>query len=182
MSLFTCIKLILLCCICVIATVPKDIATWTWISGNDVPFTPGVYGQKGQASSDNVPGARRSSVGWYDEDAQELWVFGGFGCDSNGTVGAWICCFGNMIMSINVLLGLLNDLWRYKMNEGLWTWISGSETVNQLGVYGEKGISKSDNIPGARGGSVGWLVINSENKEFWIFGGDGFDTMNLDFR
>ena len=74
-----------------------------------------------------------------------------------------------MIPKIRVI-GYLNDLWRYQMNDSTWTWISGNNTVNQPSVYGEKGISNANNHPGARAGAIGWY--DSLRKVFWLFGGD----------
>jgi len=53
--------------------------TWTWFSGNTTINHPAVYGEKGVASPTNTPGAREGAIGWYDNDAQEFWLFGGFG-------------------------------------------------------------------------------------------------------
>jgi len=62
------------------------------------------------------------------------------------------------------------DLWRYRMNDS--TWISGSDTINQPGIYGEKGIANTVNVPGGRYGATGWY--DSLRQEFWVFGGDGY--------
>ena len=60
------------------------------------------------------------------------------------------------------------------MKDSTWTWISGSETVDQPGIYGEKGSASTENVPGAREGALGWY--NSVRKEFWLFGGYGIDN------
>jgi hypothetical protein len=52
-----------------------------------------VYGAPGTASG--IPGARGDAVSWIDS-AGHLWLFGGYGYDSTGTVA-----------------GGLNDLWVY---------------------------------------------------------------------
>ena len=70
-------------------------------------------------------------------------------------------------------IGRLNDLWRYRVNN-TWTWISGSNTVNQSGIYDQDGKSTPSYAPGARNGAVGWYDYSS--KEFWLFGGQGYDT------
>ena len=54
-------------------------STWTWVSGSNETNQFGEYGEVGVANASNVPGARRSSVGWFDSDAQEIWIFGGDG-------------------------------------------------------------------------------------------------------
>ncbi len=53
-----------------------------------------------------------------------------------------------------------------------WTWISGSNIINQFGDYGTQGIPSSSNIPGARNGPVSWS--DSNNNILWLFGGNGF--------
>jgi hypothetical protein len=68
---------------------------WTWMSGSDTGNASGIYGTLGAASANNVPGGRESSVSWIDSSGN-LWLFGGLGYDSTGTVG------------------YLNDLWRYQ--------------------------------------------------------------------
>ena len=55
------------------------------------------------------------------------------------------------------------------MNDSTWTWISGSNITDQLGVYGEKGIPNIGNIPGARFYAFGYY--DSVRQEFWLFGG-----------
>ena len=62
-------------------------------------------------------------------------------------------------------------MWKYDGNN--WTWISGSIIVNQLGNYGQKGISSSSNIPSSRYSSVSWI---DNNNKFWLFGGIGYDS------
>ena len=55
------------------------------------------------------------------------------------------------------------------MNDSTWTWISGSNTINQPDVYAEKGKASTDNVPGARNRAVAWF--DSLTQEIWIFGG-----------
>lgn len=50
-----------------------------------------------------------------------------------------------------------------------WTWVSGSNALNQPGVYGTQGVASTTNIPGARYGSISW-VDSSDN--LWLFGGN----------
>jgi len=55
------------------------------------------------------------------------------------------------------------------VNDSTWTWMSGSNEIDQRGVYGDKGKPSVDNTPGARDSAVGWY--DSSTKEFWLFGG-----------
>lgn len=125
-----------------------DGTNWTWISGDKTVNNSGVYGTKGDASSDNKPGGRAYSISWIDSSG-DLWLFGGLGYASSGPAGE------------------LNDLWRFDGAD--WTWVSGSDTTGQNGVYGTKGDASSDNIPGARTYSVSW-TDSSDN--LWLFGGN----------
>ncbi len=128
-----------------------DGTDWTWMSGNDSLGQPGVYGTKGIASPSSVPGGRLRSVSWIDQ-ANNLWLFGGYGYDNAGSPGT------------------LNDLWRYDGTD--WTWIAGNDTRNQPGLYGTKGVTSFSNVPGSRERSVSWI---DTNDNLWLFGGNGRD-------
>ena len=61
-----------------------------------------------------------------------------------------------------------------------WTWMSGNNARNQVGIYGTIGITSSSNVPGAR--EYHGMVIDSSNN-IWIFGGNGYDsTSQGDFQ
>ncbi len=60
--------------------------------------------------------------------------------------------------------GLHNDLWRYN---GVWTWMSGSSTVNQYGVY------SGNAVPGARTESASFVDLGNG---LWMFGGNGYSS------
>ena len=126
---------------------------WTWVSGSNTGNAKGTYGTQGTAAVGNMPGARVASVSWIDS-AGDLWLFGGSGWDSAGN-------------------GDLNDLWRYSPPSGQWTWISGSNMVNAMGVYGAQGTSAAGNVPGARDNSVSWI---DSAGDLWLFGGSGYDS------
>jgi N-acetylneuraminic acid mutarotase len=147
---------------------------WTWMSGSTIaPLglsstfphgEPGTYGTLGAASPTNVPGGREQSVNWIDASGN-LWIFGGLGIDSVG------------------MYGYLNDLWKFSPNlgaNGEWTWMGGSSTVpqnsvpiGQPGVYGTLGTPDSANIPGGRYGAFAWTDASGN---FWLYGGNGFDS------
>jgi N-acetylneuraminic acid mutarotase/pimeloyl-ACP methyl ester carboxylesterase len=129
-----------------------DGTNWTWVSGSNTGNQKGTYGTEGVADAGNVPGARCYSISWTDSSGN-LWLFGGQGYDSAGN---W---------------GVLNDLWKY--NGANWTWVSGSNTVNQSGSYGTQGVAAAGNVPGARIGSVSWT---DSSGNLWLFGGYGYDS------
>jgi N-acetylneuraminic acid mutarotase len=129
---------------------------YTWVKGSNTLNQLGVYGTKGVASSANTPGARSASVTWKDASGN-LWLFGG---DQNNNLPTG---------------GVLNDLWKYNPNTNEWTWMSGSNIVNQQGIYGTKGVPDPANIPGSRYGAVSWTDAAGN---FWLFGGFGNDGVS----
>jgi N-acetylneuraminic acid mutarotase len=58
---------------------------WQWVAGPDVENQPASYGILGTAASGNLPGGRSSSVTWIDSSAN-LWLFGGYGYDADGSL------------------------------------------------------------------------------------------------
>jgi hypothetical protein len=65
----------------------------------------------------------------------------------------------------------LNDLWKY--SAGQWTWVGGSNTANQPGIYGSQGTASSSNVPGARQYTTGWV---DHSGAMWLIGGTGVDS------
>lgn len=49
-----------------------------------------------------------------------------------------------------------------------WAWMQGSQNVNNLPVWGIKGVANPTNNPGARLGAASWT---DNNGNFWLFGG-----------
>src|ERR1700682_134207 len=85
------------------------------------------------------------------------------------------CSFGGFgYDSVSRTPGLLNDLWNYNITTGQWTWVSGSNTVNQSGNYGTKGTTAGANVPGARETSMSWIDLSGN---FWLFGGFDLDSV-----
>ena len=122
---------------------------WTWMSGSTSGNAPGVFGVQGTPASVNVPGARGQAVSWRDA-AGNLWLFGGVSFSGSG---------------------ILNDLWRFSPASGLWTWMSGPNTLNATGVFGVQGTPDALNMPGARTNGVTWA---DGAGNFWLFGGQGY--------
>jgi hypothetical protein len=121
---------------------------WTWVGGSNVVNAPGVYGTQGVSAAGNVPGARQSASSWTDASGN-FWLFGGISYDA--PTG-----------------GDLNDLWTYNPNSGQWTWVSGSNGIGAVGVYGTQGTAAAGNVPSARYESSAWI---DPTGNFWIFGG-----------
>ncbi len=130
-------------------------STWTWQGGSNIANQDGTYGSEGTAASGNIPGARYRAANWTDASG-DFWLFGGSGEDSLGTDSG---------------SGLLNDLWKYSAGE--WTWMGGSSTANQVGIYGTEGTASADNVPGSRAAPTSWTDASGN---FWLFGGVGYDS------
>jgi gliding motility-associated-like protein len=123
---------------------------WTWVNGSGTVNTTGNYGTQGVASPTNQPGGRFHGFSWVDAQGN-FWIFGGFGYDANG------------------FAGYLNDLWKYDMTTGEWTWMKGPNTANTAGSYGILQAPSPSNNPEARAeGATAWTA---NNGELWLFGG-----------
>lgn len=140
---------------------------WTWINGSNIAAQPGqtgasqgeaVYGTKGVAAPGNTPGARQFASGWADSSGN-LWLFGGLGEVPNGTP------YG--------LGGSMTDLWKFAPSTGEWSWMAGSDQINQYGTYGTLGTPAPSNAPGSRFGAAAWT---DGAGNFWLFGGAGVGT------
>lgn len=138
---------------------PAAIA-WTWVSGSPVRYQSGVYGTLGSPDPANIPGARVGAASWTDEDGR-FWLFGGFGYDGVGAKGR------------------LNDLWAFDPATLQWTWVSGSDAVEEAATFGTKGEADPENVPGARSMALGWADAGGI---FWIFGGSGLGDLGTEGR
>lgn len=131
-----------------------DTLQWTWRSGSQLIATPGVYGTQKVAAAGNYPGGR-TDLGMTIDKNDNIWIFGGYGSPSTATDAG------------------LDDLWKYDITSGYWTWMSGSSAGNATGSWGTKGVVSTSNSPGARGG----IQLNADPKGgIWLFGGDSFTS------
>ncbi len=129
-----------------------DLTTnnWTWLKGSNTANQSGIYGTKGVSAATNTPGARWfSSTFAYNN---KLYLFGGDGYNSGATAGQ------------------LNDLWEYDPATNNWTWLSGNDAINSLGIYGTIAVPSATNLPGARESGQ----MQTINNKAYLFGGRGF--------
>jgi N-acetylneuraminic acid mutarotase len=153
------------------------VEDWIWFSGSKYANSVGNFQSQSttQANPLNQPSARQLAATWTapgtTNSTGKLWMFGGGGYDSTGTAG------------------FLNDLWYYTPGAcaknalsqtycGTWTWVSGSNKANTLGVYtmdanGNPTYSAT-NMPGARSAAAHWTDAQGN---FWLFGGNGYDSV-----
>ena len=114
---------------------------WTWIKG--LNSQTGTYGTKGVAAPGNLPGSRENPTTW--TEGNNLWLFGG-----------------------RRFFGGYNDLWKYDITSGMWTWMHGGNTSIPVAVYGTQGVANSANTPGPRQSAANW---QDNVGNFWMFGG-----------
>lgn len=131
------------------------------MGGNNL--TTGIYGTQGIQHPNNWPGARGWGAATWTDTSGNLWLFGGWGVDANGTN-----------------YGCLNDLWKYDMNTGQWTWMKGSNLVSQPGIYGTKGLASASNNPPSRAETNSYWV--DDNNNLWLFGGQNCSGGNHDLN
>ena len=129
---------------------------WTWVKGTSAPSPTGVYGTFSVSATANTPGGREAP-GFWSPGSGKLILFGGTGVGS--TAGS----------------GYLNDMWEFDVVSGNWTWINGSNSTQQIGVYGTLGVASASTMPGARNSPACWV---DQMGDYWLFGGDGFPSNN----
>ncbi|MFI4939921.1 MAG: kelch repeat-containing protein, partial [Burkholderiales bacterium] len=128
---------------------------WTWVGGSSTASNEaGAYGSHGVGSTANIPGARLAAQSWTDTSGN-LWLFGGGGYDSAGNVG------------------VLNDMWSFSPDTGVWTWVAGSNLAGAAGVVGTEGTPAEGLTPSARLETVGWTDAAGM---LWLFGGGASST------
>jgi len=135
---------------------------WTWVTGATAANQDGVYGAAPSIGAANISTAA-GTVGintgtastvpgsrWgpaaWTDQLGNLWLLGGWGLATSGT------------------------------QPGVWTWVKGSNTGNQNGIYGSLNRPYFTLVtwtPGARRGAMSWI---DSQGEFWLFGGQGYDS------
>ncbi|HKR07420.1 MAG TPA: kelch repeat-containing protein, partial [Bacteroidia bacterium] len=120
---------------------------WTWMSGSDTLDAAGIYGIKCNGDSSTIPGSRFESPAGITDSNNDFWLFGGFSWPDGR-----------------------NDLWKYCVASGEWTWISGDSIGDPAGNGGTLGVSSPANKPDCRIGGVAWF---DGNNHIYIFGGQG---------
>lgn len=136
---------------------------WTWMKGDTTnsPFYQFItphYGIFQTPDSANTPGSRMEVTTSWTDGSGNLWLFGGVGFDSSGTIGY-----------------NYNDLWKYDILLNQWIWMAGSNIPNDTGHYGIKGVPSPLNCPPARSCFAKW---KDNQGNFYLFGGLTVDVNN----
>ena len=134
---------------------------WTWVGGAYTINPGGSYGTR-KKSTGGFPGGRYGQQVTVDVNGN-FWLFGGV-----SQAPAYSYSY-----PLPGASGYLNDLWEYTPSNSNWTWISGSNTTNQDGTYGTKGVMTKGSVPGARFTGAFQIDINGN---FWVYGGYGLNN------
>lgn len=127
---------------------------WTWMKGpNDTLCNPGSWGIQGVSSPTNYPPTSIFVAASWVDNTGDLWMFQGGGCLPNWGGVDW------------------NALWRYHIATNEWTWMKGTDTINDQGVWGIMGVPDTANYPRNRDECAATWVDNQNN--LWMFGGTG---------
>lgn len=117
---------------------------WTWMSGSSTANDQGSYTQFGVPNPVDYPASRSEANAVWVDSNNNLWMFGGYG------------------------FNLLDDLWKYDISTGMWTWVSGTSAGGTTPNHGTKGVPAPTNTPGARQCYSAWL---SPSGDLMLFGG-----------
>ena len=120
---------------------------WELINGTNNSDRLPTYGDLAVFDENSHPGARSSAASWFINDS--LFVFGGnrYSADS---------------------AKILNDLWLYDISDEQWTWIGGSDQINQTSTRGNLNQAGQLFDPGARTDAS---AIADLEGNLWLFGG-----------
>lgn len=122
----------------------------------------GHHAHEDAAQCSNVPGGRVNAASWTDSSGN-LWLFGGLGVHHSNPLS-------------NTSPHLLSDMWRFGMDNQCWELISGGESPEAAGSYGELGKAAETNFPGARTEMMAWA---GEDNLLYMFGGLGLDERHF---
>lgn len=134
-----------------------------------------VYGTRGTGSAQTTPGHRgfqqfETGAAWTDAQGN-LWLFGGrtYYVTPPGSHVA-----GHIVQDS----GYLADMWKYDISTGIWTWMSGSNMLDDAGHYGTLGVPSVNNYPAARTVQNFW---KDDNGIFWLAGGLGIGPDTIQY-
>lgn len=134
---------------------------WTWMSGSLTALQPSVVSVKGSSSASDCPSSRKQCGLVSDNNC--LYLFHGYGLAMSTTA-----------------LGGVNDVWKYNITTGWWSWIAGggqsstSITLNTYEVGASLNTYNSSYTPGAMDGA--FYSYYASHSLVTVFGGIGYDV------
>jgi len=122
---------------------------WAWESGTKLINDTGNYGVKGIEAVTNIPPSRASYTRWQDRE-NNFYLFAGGGV---------------------AIIGGFNDVWKYNHSSKLWTWISGTNRIDDTGTSNPYCDPDNSHIPASRIENQTAQTNSACIKAFWSFGG-----------
>jgi N-acetylneuraminic acid mutarotase len=171
----------------------QSASSWTDASGNFWLFGGNGYDSAVVLPTDPPPTIGNLNDLWEYNSKTKVWTWisGNYITATKGTYGtlgtgvttntpgaragavAWTDSSGNLWLFGG---NFFNDLWQFSPGSDEWTWSSGSDAADAPGDYGMQGISNPENVPGGRLNAAHWA---DGAGNFWVFGGDGYDSTGL---
>lgn len=133
---------------------------WAWVNGSNQINPLPVFGAQGIAAPSNSPGGRGFACSCFNAATGTFWLFGGWSTPVPNNNSSYYS----------------QDLWKYELATGQWTWMKGPSTVNTAGIYGTLGVPAAANNPGSRISGVMWV---DNAGDLWLFGGFGYIGSSL---
>eukprot|EP00158_Paraphelidium_tribonemae_P007123 Partr_v1_DN28120_c1_g1_i1_m55098 putative protein kinase kinase kinase len=135
--------------------------SWSWLAGTSSSQIQesAYHGFLGVSSDLTTPGARSGQACAVFEPLGDFLAFGGLTGGPNTTA-------------------VMADMWSFDFLTLRWTWISGSSSSSSVAIAGLKCEWSSAFYPGRRQNSE--LVLNSDTKILFLFGGAGTTTLFSD--
>ncbi|MCB0782376.1 MAG: hypothetical protein KDC03_23045 [Flavobacteriales bacterium] len=127
---------------------------WAWVKGPAAPNFTGNYGVQGVEDPNNMPPARGFGAATWTDTTGNLWLFGG-----TAYIDDYI---------------YYSDLWRFDTSTENWTWINGTQQVEQAPIHGTQGVPDISSTPGSRAEMIATWTDRDNN--LWLFGGQAIDS------
>ena len=136
------------------------------MSGQANAYIAGTYGQRGVPSTSNYPPSKRYHSAFFDMTTRTMWIFGG---SSSAVIGTNRSSLSLHFIFIGTYYS--SDLWRYSVNDSIWTWMSGSNGTSNgnYATYGLQGIEGPTVTSGGRTAYA--LFYNATAGVFYVHGG-----------
>ncbi len=120
---------------------------WTWMSGSMYGSMSGNYGTLGVPSPTNAPASTGEAHLCWTDASNNLWFFGGYASGVGGMIS--------------------DNLWKYNIATGIWTWVQGSGSGSTSANYGALGVESTAYTPGSR---TGYTSFIDPVGHLWLFG------------
>lgn len=117
------------------------------MTGSQTGFEKNKAGQVGEFKPEYTPGARSGAAAWFDNERNQLWLFGGYYVNGNPSRNTG---------------GYTSDLWVFDVSSTSWAFYGGNVVQEIGGNYGTKGVPDPSNLPPQRAGK--WKKLSKRGS------------------